>query len=622
MRGRHLLFLDLIAAGLAAGAAFVIRFDTPFFWPHLVQAWLFPPLVVLLRLPIYYVFGLYRRMWRYASVDEFMAIAKAVALGSILITAVLVVQGAPVRIGMGFPRSVIVIEGMLSLLLLGGARFALRVAVGHGAGGRGATPRRPTGTQERVLVAGAGDAGATIVREMRATPRLGLLPVGFVDDDLAKLGMQIHNVPVLGTRADIPDLVARHRIEEVIIAMPSAPGRVIREFRTICERAGVRCRTIPGIYELLDGSVSVSQLRDVRLEDLLRRNPITVDLEEVGGFLTGARVLVTGAGGSIGAELCRQTARYRPETLILLDQAESGIFAIHQELATHFPGLDIVPLICDIRHYDKIDRIVGQFRPSAVFHSAARKHVPLMELHPDEAVTTNIIGTRNLIEACEKHAVGRFVLISTDKAVNPSSVMGASKRVAEMLIQEMAQRNGGAFVAVRFGNVLGSSGSVIPIFREQLAAGGPLTVTHPEARRFFMTIPESVQLVIQAAAMGRGGEVFVLEMGQPVKIVDLAMDMISLSGLEPGQDVGIVYTGLRPGEKVCEELFREGEHPQCTKHEHIYMVEPSKLDGLKVRKDVFDLERLAREMDMGGVRRKLQELVPEYQPTDVGAETV
>jgi len=466
------------------------------------------------------------------------------------------------------------------------------------------------------LVAGAGDAGATIVREMHATPGIGLLPVGFVDDDAAKQGMRIHNVPVLGTRNDIPELVVRHGIEEVIIAMPAAPGRVIREFRAICERAGVRYRTIPGIYELLDGSVSVSRLRDVRLEDLLRRDPITIDLEEVGGFLTGARVLVTGAGGSIGSELCRQTSRYHPERLILLDLAESSVFAIHRELMGYFPGLDIVPLICDIRDRDKIDRIMEGCRPSVVFHAAAHKHVPLMELHPDEAVTTNLVGTQNLIEACERCGVRRFILISTDKAVNPRSVMGASKRVAEMLVQDMASKNGDAFVAVRFGNVLGSSGSVVPLFREQIAAGGPLTVTHPEARRFLMTIPEAVQLVIQAAAMGKGGEVFVLDMGEPVKIVDLAMDLIALSGLEPGKDIEIVYTGLRPGEKLCEELFREGERIQPTKYEHIFVVEPDTLDGARVREGIRELERLARKMDADGIRRNLQELVPEYRPAD------
>jgi FlaA1/EpsC-like NDP-sugar epimerase len=453
--------------------------------------------------------------------------------------------------------------------------------------------------------------------------------VGFVDDDVAKLGMRIHNVPVLGTRNDISDLVTRHDIEEIIIAMPTAPGTVIREFRAICEKAGVRYKTIPGIYELLDGSVSVSQIRNVQLEDLLRREPIAIDLEEVGGFIVGARVLVTGAGGSIGSELCRQVARYDPEQLILLDHGETNIFYIHRELSAHFPHLDIAPLICDIRGKDKTEQIMRRYKPTVVFHSAAHKHVPLMELHADEAVTNNIIGTQNLIEASERHGVSRFVLISTDKAVNPRSVMGASKRVAEMLVQDMARRNGRVFVAVRFGNVLGSSGSVIPIFNDQIAAGGPITVTDAEARRYFMTIPEAVQLVIQAAAMGQGGEIFVLDMGEPVKIVDLAIDLVTLSGLRPrvvskgaGEqggrgaedwDIEIVFTGLRPGEKLCEELFREGERVRATKHEHILIAEADDFDGEMLRDGVLELERLAREMDEEGIKRKLRELVPEYQ---------
>jgi FlaA1/EpsC-like NDP-sugar epimerase len=395
--------------------------------------------------------------------------------------------------------------------------------------------------------------------------------------------------------------------------MPTAPGKVIRELRAICEEAGVRYKTIPGVYELLDGSVSVNQIRDIQLEDLLRREPIAIDLEEVGKFLAGVTVLVTGAGGSIGSELCRQIALYNPARLILLDCGETNTFYIHRELVAHFPHLDIAPIICDIRDEDKIEQLMERYKPTVVFHSAAHKHVPLMEVNVDEVVTTNIIGTQNLIEASERHGVSRFVLISTDKAVNPRSVMGASKRVAEMLTQDVVRRNGRAFVAVRFGNVLGSSGSVIPIFKAQIAAGGPITVTHPEARRYFMTIPEAVQLVIQAAAMGKGGETFVLDMGEPIKIIDLAMDLITLSGLESGQDIDIVYTGLRPGEKLGEELFREGEHVRATRHEHILVAEADDFDREMLHQGVLELEKLAREMDEEGIKQKLGELVPEYE---------
>jgi len=614
IRNRYFLFTDIVLIAVAAISAFIIRFDTFMVWPWLAQGWLLIPLAIIVRPALFYLFGLYRRMWRYASVNEMLSIAGAVLAGSTIIAILIFGLGFPLGLVKAFPRSVLVIEGMLSFLLTGGTRFSLRVLKGVKSSEKGVALQGRPKALKRILVVGAGDAGAMIVREMRANPGLGLLPVGFVDDDVAKQGMCIHNVPVLGTRNDIPDLVARYGIEEVIIAMPTAPGRVIREFRAICERAGVRYKTIPGIYELLDGSVSVSQIRNIQLEDLLRREPIAIDLEEVGRFLAGARVLVTGAAGSIGSELCRQTARYNPQRLILVDHGETGMFYIHRELVARFPDLDVVPVICDIRDKDKIEQLMGRYKPTVVFHSAAHKHVPLMELHADEAVTTNIVGTRNLIEASERHGVKRFVLISTDKAVNPRSVMGASKRVAEMLIQDMARENGRAFVAVRFGNVLGSSGSVIPIFKEQIAAGGPITITHPEARRYFMTIPEAVQLVIQAAAMGKGGEIFVLDMGEPIKIIDLAMDLIALSGLEPGRDIDIVYTGLRPGEKLCEELFREGERVRVTKHEHILIAEADDFDGERLRQGVLELEKLAREMDEEGIRRKLMELVPEYQP--------
>ncbi len=616
IRNRYFLFADILLVIAAAIFAFIIRFDTFLVWPYLVKGWFLIPLAIIIRPTLFYLFGLYRRMWGYASVNELLSIVGAVSTGSAIMAILILGFGFPLGIVKGFPRSVIVIEGMLSLLLLGGTRFALRVLRRAKSSEKGLALQTMPRTQKRVLIAGAGDAGAMIVREMRANPGLGLLPVGFVDDDAAKVGMYIHNVPVLGNCNDISQLVARYDIEELIIAMPTAPGVVIRQIKALCEGAGVGYKTIPGIYELLDGSVSVSQIRDVQLEDLLRREPVAIDLEEVGGFLAGARVLVTGAGGSIGSELCRQIARYDPERLILLDHGETVTFYIHRELVARYPRLDVAPIICDIRDEDKTEQIMRRYRPTVVFHSAAHKHVTLMEVNVDGAITNNVIGTQNLIEASERHGVKRFVLISTDKAVNPRSVMGASKRVAEMLIQDMARRNGRAFVAVRFGNVLGSSGSVIPIFKEQIAAGGPLTVTNPEATRYFMTIPEAVQLVIQAAAIGKGGEILVLDMGEPVRIVDLALDLIALSGLEAGRDIDVVYTGLRPGEKLSEELFREGERVRATKHQHILIAEADDLDGAKLREGVLELQRLAREMDGEGIKRKLKELVPEYELAD------
>ena len=471
------------------------------------------------------------------------------------------------------------------------------------------------GTTRYVVIIGAGDAGRMIVREMQANPQLGLEPVGFIDDDPAKQGVKIQGLPVLGDWERIPEVVRDYKISQAIIAMPTAPGKTIRRFVELCQEAGVEAKTIPGVYELLSGQVSVSQIRDVEIEDLLRREPVEIDAAEVARMIRDKRVLVTGAGGSIGSELCRQIARYSPERLILLEHGETVLFNISRELLSYSPYLDVAPVICDIRDIDKVEQIMRQYEPTVIFHSAAHKRVPLLEVHADEAVTTNIIGTQNLIEASERHSVRRFVLISTDKAVNPRSVMGASKRVAEMLVQDIASRTGGAFVAVRFGNVLGSSGSFIPSFRDQIARGGPVTVTHPDMHRYFMTISEAVQLVLQAAAIGQGGEVFVLDMGEPVAIVDLAHDLIRLSGLEVGRDIDIEFTGIRPGEKLFEELFADGEVYQRTHHEKIFIAKADHFhfDGEKLRDGVLELERLAREMDQEGIRRKLRELVPEYE---------
>ena len=409
---------------------------------------------------------------------------------------------------------------------------------------------------QRVLIAGAGEAGALILRELRANPQTGLIPVGFVDDDPHKQGMLIQRVRVLGSREPFPALVREHQVDQVIIAMPAAPGSAVREIVDICEQAGVRARIIPGMYELLSGAASIGQLRDVQIEDLLRREPVQTDTEQVAALIRGRRVLVTGAGGSIGSELCRQILRCEPAELIILGHGENSIFDIHNELrgwktgslkleagtaasksaasSNQHPASKFTPVIADIRDADRLAAVFAAHRPEIVFHAAAHKHVPLMEDNVEDAVTNNVLGTRRLVEASIAAGVEHFVLVSTDKAVNPSSVMGTTKRVAELIVQEAAQRTGRAFVAVRFGNVLGSRGSVVPFFQRQIAAGGPVTVTHPDVKRYFMTIPEAVQLVLQAAALGCGGEIFVLDMGEPVRIADLARDLIRLSGLEPG----------------------------------------------------------------------------------------
>jgi FlaA1/EpsC-like NDP-sugar epimerase len=620
LRNRYLLLADIILVALACLASFAIRFDTLLVWQHIVDWWLLFPLALFTRPLVNYGFGLYRRMWQYASVGDLLAIAGAVLTGSLVMAALAFGLFVPLGVARGFSRGLLVIELLLSLLLLGGIRFFFRFlrdmrhrewAFGNAAGSRA------------VLIAGAGDAGAMIVREMQNNPQINLYPVGFVDDDQGKVGQYIHGVRVLGTREEMPELLRRESVDEVIIAMPTAPGAAIRNIADICEKAGLECRTLPGLFELLDGKISVQQIRKIQLEDLLRREPTQDDLGEAAGYLDGAAVMVTGAGGSIGAELCRQIARHNPRQLVLLGHGENSIFHLDRELTRRFPDLNKVAVIGDIRDAGRIAHIFALYNPTVVFHSAAHKHVPLMELNVDEAITNNILGTRNLIQAAQSQSVERFVLISTDKAVHPSNVMGASKRVAEMLIQAANHDGDGRakFVAVRFGNVLGSRGSLVPILQEQIAAGGPITLTHPEATRYFMTLPEAVQLVIQAAAMGQGGEIFVLDMGEPIKIVDLAADLVELSGMKLGLDIDVSFVGLRPGEKLHERLFADHEEKIATPHAKIYCVKPGEAPGREaLDRQVDELVRLARLAEEDEIRAKLKELIPDFEPTDCRLE--
>jgi len=445
--------------------------------------------------------------------------------------------------------------------------------------------------------------------------------------------MRIRGLPVLGDRSDLPDLVGEHKIDQVVIAMPTAPGKAIRDVVAICEQAGIPAKTMPGMYELLGGQVSISQLRNVEIEDLLRREPVHTDIAAVQELLRGRCVLVTGGGGSIGSELCRQIMRCKPSKLVIVGHGENSVFLIHQELqraggARLAPGVngqapavrtEIVPVIADVRFAERLHSIFEQHRPQIVFHAAAHKHLPLMEDNPSEAITNNVLGTRNVLEAALAADVERFVLISTDKAVNPTSIMGASKRVAELLVHQAARRSGRPYAAVRFGNVLGSRGSVVLTFKHQIAAGGPVTVTDPEMKRFFMTIPEAVQLVLQAAVLGQGGEAFVLDMGEPVKIVDLARDLIDLSGLEVGRDIDIVFTGMRPGEKLFEELFVPGEDYERTTHDKIFIANnASRLapDGLDLSID--QLTAIAVRGDGDAITVGLQGLIPEFRPQNGG----
>ncbi len=619
LRNRHFFLLDLILLPAAAVMAFVLRLDAKGLEVYASGILLFVAVTVPVKLVTFYLMGLYRHVWRYASVDELLRIALATGVSE-LVTIGLIFGIALQLFGIqAFPRSIPFIDGLLTLLVVGAPRFAVRMAEQRRERVRRRTHLRQGSKQ--VLVMGAGSAGAMIVKEMRANPQLGLVPVGLLDDDGAKHGLRIHGVPVLGGRDLIPSLVEGVGVAEVIIAMPTAPGSAIRDILKICSQAGVPARTIPGLYDILSGQVSVNQIRNVDIEDLLRREPIQTDTSAVEDMLRGCRVLVTGAGGSIGSELCRQIALCEPAALILLGHGENSIFEMANELRQLWPKLPIKEVIADVRDLGRLRQVFAAYEPEIIFHAAAHKHVPLMELNAVEAVTNNVQGTANLLRLAEAYHVGRFVFISTDKAVNPSSVMGATKRVAEFLVHAAAQRDGTPYVSVRFGNVLGSRGSVVPVFRRQIARGGPVTVTHPEVRRYFMTIPEAVQLVLQASSLGRGGEVFLLDMGEPVRIVDLARDLIGLSGLEVGRDVDIVYTGLRPGEKLFEEILVDGEEYVPTQHAKIFAAlnnSGSARLGLGCPADLEEvvegLVALARQGDEAQIRARLREIVPGYEP--------
>ena len=509
---------------------------------------------------VYFQFGLYRRLWAYASIHELKLIAIAVTTASIIVS-IIVSLISTLMVAKDFSRLVLVIDWLLSLLAVGGLRFSYRIISESQLTTRGIKTRL-----KRVLIAGAGDAGALVVREMQRNPQANLSPIGFVDDDPAKQKQEIHGTPVIGKLDELAHLIDLKKADEVIIAIPSAPGQVVRKVTDICRAKNIPSRTMPSLHELIGGKVSVNRLREVDITDLLRRVPTHIDNELVGLSLGERRVLVTGAGGSIGRELCRQIARWEPKELFLLGHGENSIFETLIELEQSYPSLKIHPLIADIRDKEHLNHLFSNNNPQVVFHAAAHKHVPLMQANIEEAVSNNVLGTRNIVDASIGNNVERLVMISTDKAICPTSVYGATKRIGEMLIIDAAHRTGKSFSVVRFGNVLGSRGSVLLLFKRQIDYGGPVTVTHPDMERYFMTIPEAVHLVLQASAMGKGGEVFVLNMGDQIRILDLAQDLIRLSGLEPGKDIEIVFTGIRPGEKLSEALWDEGADYLSTTH--------------------------------------------------------
>ena len=606
MRSKILILADLFLILVAALGSFALRTDLgPLFMYYLPQAYWLVGVALVVKPLIYYLFGLYRRLWVYASIQELKLIVTAVTTASVLVSIVIVALRA-VNVIPYFPRSTLPIDWLLSLILIGGSRFSLRVLSESQL-----TSLESRSGMRRVLIVGAGDAGALVVREIQKNAQMRLHPICFLDDDPDKQKQQIHGVPVVGTLSDLARTAALKRINEVIIAIPSAPGRVIRQVAEVCRTRGIPFRTMPGIYELIGGKVNVSRLREVEISDLLRREPARIDDIRIGASLGGRRVLITGAGGSIGRELCRQVARWMPTSLILLGHGENSIFETLLEIEENFPSVPLHPVIADIRDLDRMNVVFDDHRPEVVFHTAAHKHVPLMELNVEEAVSNNVMGTRNLVEVSLNSGVERMVMISTDKAIRPSSVYGATKRLAELLVLDAAHRSGLPFSVVRFGNVLGSRGSVIPKFKRQIAQGGPVTITHPEMKRYFMTIPEAVHLVLQASAMGQGSEVFVLNMGEQVRILDLAEDLIRLSGLEPGKDIDIVFTGIRPGEKLSEELWDKWARYEPTPHPDIVLLADEELlTSDTLQQTVEELIHLSREGDSNAIVRILDECIP------------
>ena len=595
--------LHLVIIALSNFLAFALRFDGAIPQPQ-VRIWAdWLLLLVLIRVAVFIPFRLYQGLWRYVSIYDARNIVLAVASSSILFF-------ATVRGLLGFtayPRSIYVLDAIILVCMLGGLRLGRRVYRELGNGRAGKT----------VLVYGAGDAGEMIVRDMRNNPFYGYQPVGFVDDDQAKRGTCIHGVRVLGGRDRLPEIMERARPEEVLIAMPRADARTLGGIVRALEPFKVHITTLPNLSALLDGKVAVSQIRQMSVEDLLPREPIDLDKAPVERLIRGRRVLVTGAGGSIGSELCRQILHLEPAELVLLERFENGLFAVAGELARRNPGARLAPVIADVADPNRVRQVLAAHRPDLVFHAAAHKHVPMMELNPCEAVKNNVLGTRSLARAAHQAGVPRFVMISTDKAVNPTSVMGATKRAAEFVVQEMNHRSATAFITVRFGNVLGSNGSVVPTFLEQIRRGGPVTVTHPEMRRYFMLIPEAVALVLHAAALGEGGEVFVLQMGEQVKLVDMARNLIRLAGHVPEEDIEITFTGVRPGEKLYEELVGVDEVAEDSGMPKITRVRP-KAAPRDLERRVSELGLAAARGDEAAVIEGLRGIVPTFTPQGAG----
>lgn len=613
--------LDIGVLGFAFCLAFFARFDWRPPTEMLGRLALTVPYVVIGEYVILWVFGVPRFSWRYVGIREVWRILAAAVIATMVLVWVRIALGALqsdyayLRHGV-IPLGVLAMNFVMVLLGVSGIRVLRRV-LGEHAEARGRARRAPEGDLLPTMMIGAGQGGVLMAKELANRPDLGLRPVGFLDDDPAKHGTVVHGIPVLGPSERLAALCEEHGAKQLLITMASAPGDTVRRISKLAEAAGLPVKIIPGLFEIAGGRVELTRIRPVAIEDLLRRAPVTLDVDAIADDLRDRVVLITGAGGSIGSELCRQVASFRPSRLLLAERAENNLFQIHREIVRDYAGLDVVPLMADVTDAERMRGVFEEYRPSAVFHAAAHKHVPMMEWNPGEAVKNNIFGTRTVADLSDEFGVGSFVMISTDKAVNPTSVMGATKRVAEMYVQSLAEGSETRFVTVRFGNVLGSTGSVIPIFKEQIARGGPVTVTHPEMERYFMTIPEACQLVLQAGSMGEGGEIFILDMGESVKIVDLAQDLIQLSGFVPGEDMKIEFSGIRPGEKLFEELSIDAENADKTRHPKIFVGRRPPARRETVMRQLQSLAVATKDAPSERIVALLRSCVPEF---DVGAQ--
>ncbi|MFA5240023.1 MAG: nucleoside-diphosphate sugar epimerase/dehydratase [Phycisphaerae bacterium] len=576
--------------------AFLLRFDLSIPPKYLVTFYTRLPLLLGSKIIVFAVFGIFSGLWKYVSMDDAWKIIKAnLAATFIFILAEVLFFGLK-----GFPRTVFMIDWIICASLVGGVRFASRFM-------RERYYQNYKFESKKILIIGAGEAGIMLLREYRRNPYMGQV-IGFMDDDRMKLNESIQGVKILGNRRDIPKIVERYEVEEVVIAMPSVKGDEMRDVLSYCEKTAAKIKITPQLDKLLSGKL-VLKPREVQPEDLLGRETVTIDIKDISAYVKDKVVLITGAGGSIGSEIARQIARFEPKEVILFDHHENFVYFLTIEFKVKYPKVKIKTFIGDIRDVGLLKQLFSKNKPEVVFHAAAHKHVPLMEENPVAAVKNNILGSRNLIYAAHHYGVERFVLISTDKAVNPISVMGMSKRIAEMILQAKAKGSKVKFMAVRFGNVLGSSGSVVPLFKKQIAEGGPVTITHPDVERYFMSVREAVMLVLQAGAIGRGGELFILDMGEQIKIIDIARNLIALSGLTPDKDIKIKFVGLRAGEKLREELLLDKEKDAVTKHEKIYVNQPQEFDASKLRKEIKKLESLANVMNSVEIVKKMKDII-------------